>query len=383
MRLAENKQADVRKGETWAQPINQWLNHLRDNKISDSYRQSSQDDGPHPGPAPEPNDHCSQAREPETGEGRVAQPPGQRIQPRRVPTRVDRPEDLLVETGDVEQPGPPSYTPPMETAGDGAVRFVASPAGHLGPFRSAVSERTGGVSRHPYRSLNTGRSTDDDPERVRENEQIVLRSLGLADRVARLRLEHGARVLQPQGPGMHGPADALLSDDPGLALWFTVADCVPVTLTAGAWRAHGHCGWRGTAAGLIEAMTAALAKSAGAAPRDLCAWIGPGVGPCCYEVGPGVAERFDPAAFRTAPPAPGYATARSFLDLRAEITLRLDRLGLPSGAIATDTACTSCTPGRFFSHRRDGIPTGRLAAICFADPAAAQAPGAGVRSSSR
>jgi YfiH family protein len=245
--------------------------------------------------------------------------------------------------------------------------------------RAVVSERTGGISAPPFATLNVGRSTDDDPGVVRENERIILRSLGLADRVARLRLEHGARVLRPGGPGMYGPADALLTDDPRLVLWFTVADCVPVTITAGSWRAHGHCGWRGVAAGLIEAMVAALTNSARVSPSGLRAWAGPGIGPCCFEVGPEVADRFDRAVIRTAFPAHGVPPSaggpprtRTFLDLHAEIALRLARLGLPSEAVRVEDSCTACESARFFSHRRDGIPTGRLAAFSFTAPAGAR-----------
>jgi hypothetical protein len=217
-----------------------------------------------------------------------------------------------------------------------------------------------------------GRSTDDDPRGVRANERIILRSLGLADRVARLRLEHGARVLHPDGPGQHGPADALITDDPELVLWFTVADCVAVTITAGPWRAHGHCGWRGIVAGLLEAMVATLTRSAGVPPSGFRAWAGPGIGPCCFEVGPEVAGRFDRSAVRVAVPGPGYPPARTFLDLRTEIALRLAELGLPGDAVAIDSTCTSCENTRFFSHRRDGIPTGRLAALSFGPPDSGQ-----------
>jgi copper oxidase (laccase) domain-containing protein len=60
-----------------------------------------------------------------------------------------------------------------------------------------------------------------------------------------------------------------------------------------------------------------------------------------------------------------------FLDLRAEIGLRLARLGLPPDAVAVDASCTACESARFFSHRRDGVPTGRLAALSFTDPSGA------------
>ncbi len=281
----------------------------------------------------------------------------------------------------------------MNADADGPVRFARSPAGHLGASRAVVSERTGGVSAGPFSTLNVGRATADASADVRENERIILRSLGLADRVARLRLEHGCRVVRPDGPGSYGPADALLTRDPTLVLWFTVADCVPVTLIAGPWRAHGHCGWRGVAAGILEAMVGELADAAGLAPAHIRAWEWPGIGPCFFEVGPEVAARFSPRALRSlgaASPAPASPSptsaqteARAFLDLRAEITLRLTRLGLPNEDIAVDRACTACERARFFSHRRDGVPTGRAAAISYELPGCAHDPAAAGRATCR
>ncbi len=385
--LAHDEQADIGKGKARTQPVNPRLEQSRAKEIDGTDRHRDEEDRPQPDPAPRPHNGPGQDREPQTGKGRVTQPPGQCVDPRRMRTAVDQPEQILVDPERVEQRGPPSYTPSMRAFGDGSVNFVRSPSDLLGPYRAVVSERTGGISAPPFATLNVGRSTDDDPGAVRENERIILRSLGLADRVARLRLEHGARVLRPDGPGVYGPADALITDDPQLVLWFTVADCVPVTITAGVWRAHGHCGWRGIVAGLIEAMGAALMRSAGVSPSGLRAWAGPGIGPCCFEAGPEVADRFDRAAIRTAwsgpaaprvggtpsqmavaPLATGHPYTRTFLDLHAEIALRLANLGLPSEAVAADDSCTACAGDRFFSHRRDGIPTGRLAALSFTHP---------------
>ncbi len=248
--------------------------------------------------------------------------------------------------------------PPADAcAGDGAVRFEASPAGHLGPAAAAVTERTGGASPDPFRSLNLGRSTADLPERVRENERLVLEALRLKDRVARLRLEHGARILQVEEPGLQGPADAIWTGDPALHLWITVADCFPVVLAAGGVRMLGHCGWRGVAAGLAEAMIAAVARAAGVAAPQVRAWIGPGIGPCCYSFGAEGRAHFPDSMH----PSDGGIR----LDLRGEIRRRLERAGLAPGHISASIACTSCEPERFFSHRRDGLPSGRMAAVCW------------------
>ena len=255
----------------------------------------------------------------------------------------------------------------MQDSSVAGVRFAFSPPGHLGQASAAVSERGGGASDAPYRSLNVGRSTADAPNRVMDNEESVLRALGLPNRVARLRLEHAARIIRVDGPGMFGPADALLTECDDLTLWFTVADCYPVTLSAGSFRIHGHCGWRSVAAGLPESLVTALAEASALPAREHRAWIGPGIGACCYPVGPEVAARFELASLVTGPDG----TRR--LDLAGDIRRRLVAAGLPESAVAMDCACTSCEADRFFSHRRDGAPTGRMAALCWSRAAGSSA----------
>jgi len=262
------------------------------------------------------------------------------------------------------------------------VKFETAPAGCLGGFvAAAVTERAGGVSRGPFGSLNLGRSTVDEAASVHENERRVLHALGLADTVARLRLEHGARVLRVQEPGMHGPADALLTSRDYLVLWLTVADCFPVVLTAGRWRVLGHCGWRGIAAGLAQAMVAELAGVSGIAPDGFRGWIGPGIGPCCYEVGPeliaALPDAVSPASWHPEGlPVrdPGgvsvqrkvdVSPVRHHADLRRAIVTRLREAGVPAAAVGGEPVCTSCHPQRFYSHRRDGSPSGRMAALSW------------------
>lgn len=254
-----------------------------------------------------------------------------------------------------------------------AIRFESS-GSHLHEARALVTERTGGVSEEPFESLNLGQATPDDSERVRENERRVLDVLGLQGPVARVRLEHGAKILYAEHGGILGVADALWTDRANLVLSLTVADCYPVAIADRDRRALVHCGWRGVAAGILEATIAALEEAAGAEAMDsplvlapngskLRAWIGPGICAECYPVGPEVAAIF-PNSTRSIP-----GSDRSQLDLRREIDTRLRALGLSGESIASSDSCTAQEPTRFFSHRRDGFPAGRMAAFLFADHA--------------
>jgi len=243
------------------------------------------------------------------------------------------------------------------------IRFEEAPTKHLGrDVRAVLTERVGGTSSGPFAQLNLGRSTADNADVVRANETAVLAALGLPDRVARLRLEHGTRILTVEEPGLHGMADGIMTCRRDLVLWLTVADCYPVALTAGSWRALGHCGWRGVAAGLPEALVSALRQAAGV--DSVRAWIGPGIGSCCYQVGPEVSAAFPASAIL----APARDGANPRLDLRSDITRRFRQAGLADSEIAISSACTSCAPERFFSHRRDGVPSGRMAALLWVEP---------------
>ncbi|HXF36923.1 MAG TPA: polyphenol oxidase family protein, partial [Actinomycetota bacterium] len=156
---------------------------------------------------------------------------------------------------------------------------------------AAFSDRRGGASLGPYRSLNVGFGVGDDPGAVRANRRRLAGALAL-DAFAVAGLVHGARLARV-GPGRAGAgfvdpggrirgADGLVATVPGLALAVTCADCLPVVLAPGDGRAVAvvHAGWRGIAAGILQRAVAALGGR-----RDLRAAIGPAVGPCHYEVG--------------------------------------------------------------------------------------------------
>jgi polyphenol oxidase len=218
-----------------------------------------------------------------------------------------------------------------------------------GPYRVAFSTREGGVSEGRYASLNLGLLTDDDPENVAENRRLLCAEVGAEpERLALNRQVHGTTVRRGRAGDRGEHADGLWTDEPGVTLLAMTADCLPIALAR---RETGvpsalailHVGWRGLADGVIENGVEALGGR-------LAAAVGPGIGPCCYEVGPDVAERFD-----------GDLLSNGRLDLwtAAERALR----GAGVDEIKRTDLCTACRPELFFSHRRDEGVTGRQGVI--------------------
>jgi polyphenol oxidase len=223
--------------------------------------------------------------------------------------------------------------------------------------RAAFSTRVGGVSEAAYTALNVAILTGDDRDRVRENRRRLATALDReAEKVVMGRQVHGAALKRhraPQEPRVYADAvrspdevDAHATADPDLTPLVMVADCLPMALAGPGGVAMVHCGWRGLAGGIVAEAVRAVDASAAA--------IGPGIGPCCYEVGEEVLSRFEPLD--------GVATGR-MLDLTAVATRLLTEAGVeqvePSGL------CTSCNPELFFSHRRDGKRTGRQAGLVW------------------
>lgn len=219
--------------------------------------------------------------------------------------------------------------------------------------RLAFTTRRGGVSAAPYDSLNLGKSTADAPEAVETNRARVLAAMGVAsDRVATAGQVHGATVTPVRAPGLHRDCDALVTTERGLALAVAGADCLPILFTAPGAVAAAHAGWRGVAAGVPVHALRALCGAAGVRPDAVHVSFGPCIRPCCYEVGPEVAERF-----------PGDAVTRLGNVLRLDVATAARRLlldaGVPAPALHDVAECTACRADRYFSHRRDRGITGR------------------------
>ncbi len=171
-------------------------------------------------------------------------------------------------------------------------------------------------------------------------------ALGLAPDWAEVRQIHGNDVIRVGSPGAAGEADALWTAERGLPIAVFTADCLGVVLVSEDATGVAHAGWRGAAGGVVGRLRDEM-TAAGHAPRR--AAIGPGIGPCCFEVGPEVVERFPAYAART-------TRDTTSVDLTAAVVADLDGVEIWSAG-----ACTM-HEDRWFSHRRDGTKQ-RLAAI--------------------
>jgi YfiH family protein len=219
--------------------------------------------------------------------------------------------------------------------------------GAPGPYVVAFTTRLGGVSEGPYESLNLG-ARGDDPACVAENRRIACDALGLdAESLAVNRQQHSPTVHRAEHGSRDEPGDGLWSDEPGQPMLALGADCLPIAVatTEGMPRlAVLHAGWRGLADGVVEAGVLALGG------QPTAAIVGPAVGPCCYEVGPEVSERFD-----------ADLPTHGILDLWTAAERALLRAGVTE--VERVDLCTQCNPELFFSHRRSGPTRGAQGVI--------------------
>ncbi len=153
-----------------------------------------------------------------------------------------------------------------------------------------------------------------------------------------------------------GECDALATDRAGAALVVQTADCVPILLAGARAIGAAHAGWRGTAKRVASSAVAAL-RALGEAPSGLRAWIGPSIGPCCYEVGGEVAAQFAGDFVRSG------CGGKFRLDVRSVNVAQLVETGIPRESIAVHPACTKCGGEGFASYRRDGARAGRMIAL--------------------
>lgn len=233
---------------------------------------------------------------------------------------------------------------------------------------AAFSARVGGVSEPPFDSLNLGILSDDAPGAVGENHRRLTGALGLEPAEIAIGLQvHGTDLAihrhdplrcslsvyeteKKQGKPLDLPeVDGHVISQPGSAALVFVADCLPVALGGPGGAAILHCGWRGLAAGIVAKGVEAIGATDAA--------IGPGIGPCCFEVGGEVRDAFSGLG-------DGIAVGR-MLDL-PEVARRLL---LAAGVETVEMAglCSSCEPELFFSHRRDKGRTGRQAGLVWLD----------------
>ena len=256
----------------------------------------------------------------------------------------------------------------MNGGSDGAgLQFLAPDWPAPRSVRAAFTLRRGGVSAAPFDSLNVAAHVGDDCEAVAENRRRLRHELRLAQEPAWMEQVHGTEVLNldrihpAAWAGTSGStADAALTRRAGRVCVVQVADCLPVLFAArdGSAVAAAHAGWRGLAAGVLEATVESLVVD----PGELLAWIGPGIGPAHFEVGDEVRRAF--LAHDTAAAGAFTANARGRwqCDLPLLARARLAALGLAE--VTGGIWCTYADASRFFSFRRDGR-CGRMAAVIW------------------
>jgi polyphenol oxidase len=217
-----------------------------------------------------------------------------------------------------------------------------------------------GISKAPYGWCNLGDHVGDDPAAVAENRRRLKAAAGLPSEPAWLSQVHGIGVADLDSPAAPALADAAIARGPAKVCAILTADCLPIVFASdsGDIVAAAHAGWRGLAAGVIEATVRAMGVPAG----SLLAWLGPAIGPKHFEVGAEVREAFlegDPKAGEAFEP---NARGRFMADLGTLARRRLQGLGV--SRIYGGGECTFTQADRYYSHRRDGI-TGRQATLIW------------------
>jgi YfiH family protein len=170
---------------------------------------------------------------------------------------------------------------------------------------------------------------------------------------------HSDRVLIVESAGPQGEGDALISNRPGVALAIRTADCLPILIADPRTRAVAavHAGWRGVVSEIVSKTVHAMCQGFDSKPQDLVVAIGPGIGGCCFEVGPEVAIQF-------APFFPELdLSGRAKIDLVETTCRQLRRNGVSQRQITTSGLCSYCNRELFESYRRDRDAAGRMVAM--------------------
>jgi len=226
---------------------------------------------------------------------------------------------------------------------------------------AAESTRHGGVSPAPFASLNLGINTDDARDNIDENRFRFFSAIG-ADGLgfASSYQVHGTAVLHATEAGRYDGYDALMTNQSGLLVGVTVADCVPILIYDNAQRAVAavHAGWRGTVGRIVQTTLMNMQQQFGTRPADCLIYIGTCIDENTFEVGPDVAGQFDAALLHINP-----QTGRTCADLKranAELCLAM---GVPASQIEISPFSTVLHNQDYFSYRAEQGQTGRMLAV--------------------
>lgn len=225
--------------------------------------------------------------------------------------------------------------------------------------KACVTTRQGGMSQAPFDSFNLGDHVSDAPEAVAANRLRLQQALGCQP--AWMSQVHSSTVVEAS-PQDCPTADASWTGARGVGCAVLTADCLPVLFCdlAGTRVAAAHAGWRGLAAGILEATVAAMETPG----PQLMAWLGPAIGPAAFEVGAEVREAF---VSRHAAAVEAFSPSRNAGRYMADI-YQLARIRLAACGVSAVFGGGFCTQGdpRFYSYRRAAC-TGRFASLIWLD----------------
>ena len=225
-------------------------------------------------------------------------------------------------------------------------------------IHAATTLRTGGVSLGTFSSLNPATHVSDDNERVRQNRQIIRAMLDLPAEPVWLEQIHSNRAVKAVKTVLLEQADASYSNESGVVCAVMTADCLPLLVcsTDGAQIAAIHAGWRGLLAGVITNTVVAMQQ------QDLLVWLGPAIGPGCFEVGPEVREAFLEKSVTFNDAFKRQSNGKWLADIYQLARIELAALGIVN--VYGGTHCTFTEQERFYSYRRES-QTGRMATLIW------------------
>lgn len=235
----------------------------------------------------------------------------------------------------------------------------------------AFTTRHGGVSTGHLASLNLGMHRGDAAGNVEKNFRILGNAVGFSPESLVLTWQIHSDIVRRVGKAdcngidhrNYPQCDALITNEPGVALWVFTADCTPILFFDPVTGAVGaaHAGWRGTAAGIAAKTVQAMVREFGCEPENILAAIGPNIGACCFETDRDVPDAMLAALGDGAKPFIRPQGSKYYVNLKQINALWLRRSGVAHIEISTD--CTACQPDRFWSHRVTGGQRGSQGAV--------------------
>ena len=239
---------------------------------------------------------------------------------------------------------------------------------NLSRFKNIIhfsTTRLGGSSSGKLESLNLGYTVNDNPRNVSSNLNHLANTFGFEKtQLVSPKQTHSVNIgIVKTQNDIFQDTDALITNSPGICIFIRTADCVPILLYDPIQYAAAaiHSGWKSTIQEISKYTVELMQKEFGTNPNDIIAGIGPSIGPKVYEVGPEVMNQFDKSFGSNFCSAPIINSEKGFLNLwKANKQILLDS-GIPGNQIEIVEICTYSNPELFYSARRDGIKTGRLA----------------------